>query len=197
MSLAIQVQGVDRCLQKLKDLSKSVQRRIIRKGLRSALMVATRRGKSQVPRGPQGLLRKSLGYKIFKQKAGVFTAGGMIGPRTGFSRTVDHRKVDPVKYGHLVEGGTQAHRIVALQGKALAFRTKAVKRDVLAGVKGRRASSVYVDSVNHPGSRPQRFLQKIQVTSQSGMASAFRGKVLSELMREAAKAKPSEVDDGT
>lgn len=173
-----------------------MQRRIIRKGLRSALMVCARRGKNQVPIGPNRLLRKSLHWKMFRVRAGRFSAAGVIGPKTGLRRVIDGKPVDPVKYAHLVHGGTKAHVIQAAPGGVLAFKTGARKRNVLQGISGRRARSVVTTRVSHPGARPTRFLQKIQVTGQAGMATAFRGKVEAELLREAAKAKPSEVDDG-
>jgi hypothetical protein len=191
MSVTFELQGVQRCLSKLQGLRHSVQRRIIRKGVRAACMVAAKR-KSQVPRGKSGLLRKALGYKLAKSRG--FTATGVVGPRRGFKRWVAGAgMVDPVRYAHLAEGGTRAH--VIKSSAALPFSVspvQSVKR--LAFVAGGR--TVVVPVVNHPGTQAQRWLQKIQVTGQSSMATAFAGKVQSELLREAAKAKPSEVDDG-
>lgn len=198
--ITVRLHGVQECLQKLQGIKRSVQRRILRKAVKAACTVVAKRGRSQVPRGPSGLLRKSLGFKLLKAKPGIFKAAGMVGPRARkFRRMVQGRGiVDPVKYAHLVEEGTKPHRITATT-KPLAFKAFGQKRTLLPNLqtqRGRRAQKVIAQSVQHPGSRPQRFLQRIQVTGQSGMATAFRGTVQTELHREAAKAKPSEVDDG-
>ena len=158
MAFAVQMslQGLDRTLKKLQGLRRSVQRRILRKGIRSACMVGARRGKSQVPRGESGLLKKSLSYKVAKSKPSVYSATGVIGPRVGLKRWIKGRgTVDPVRYGHLVEGGTKPH--VIRSSAQLPFSVapvQAVKR--LAFRKGGRL--IVVSQVQHPGSRAQRFM---------------------------------------
>lgn len=200
MAFAVQfeLQGLATCLEKLRALKRSVQRRILRKGVRSACTAGAKNGKGQVPRGKNGLLRKALGQKTFRVKASTFTAAGMVGIRSkpSFRRVIDGQPHDPSNYAHLVEGGTRTHIIIAKAKKALAFKGGGRVANKLQGIKGRRARSVIVQSVQHPGARPQRFLQKIRVTGQHAMSTAFRRTVETELHREAAKARPSEVDDG-
>lgn len=200
MAFAIksELQGLETCLGKLRALPRSFQRRILRKGVRSSCQAGAKNGRGQVPRGKHGLLRKALGNKVFKHKAGSFTAAGMVGIRSkpSFRRVIDGQPHDPSNYAHLVEGGTRTHIIMARAKKALAFKGGGRTANKLQGIKGRRARSIVVQSVQHPGSRPQRFLQKIRVTGQHAMSNAFRRTVETELHREAAKARPSEVDDG-
>lgn len=181
--VTVQLMGVEACLQKLQAVNRSVGRRILRKGVRASVQLGAKRGKGHVPKGQHGLLRKSLGWKLMKQRPGIFKAAGMVGPRTKvFLRVINGRRVDPGKYGHLVEGGTKPHVINAKDGKRLAFR--------------RGGKSVVVKSVRHPGARRTGFLGRIRAINAHGMSTAFRNKVTHELHIQAAKAKPSEVDDG-
>lgn len=177
-AVKFELRGVREALQKLSGLRESMQRRILRKGVRAACQIGARIGKSHVPR-ETGLLRKSLGYKIAKAKSGAPRALGIIGPRNGWKR--DGR--NPVKYAHLIELGTKPHSIAPKNKKRLSFTAS----------NGRR---VLAKTVQHPGVRPTRFLLKIQMRSQGAMSSALRSKITSELLKQAAKARPSEVDDG-
>lgn len=178
VAVRFELRGVQECLQKLSGLKNSVQRRILRKAVRAACVVGARGGKRYVPR-ETGLLRKSLKYKVAKAKPGVFRALGIVGPE---SKKVNGRNA--AKYAHLLEGGTKPHMI---QGNPLlAFDVK----------RRRRWNKIVATKVNHPGTKPTRFMQKIQVTGQHSMSMAFRGKMNAELLKEAAKARPSEVDDG-
>lgn len=184
--LTYQVLGVQDCLHKLQAVDRCVGKRIIRKGVRRSVQVAAKRGKSDVPIGETKLLKKSLGWKMLRQRSGVFKAAGMVGARTKvFKRVINGRTVDPGKYAHLVDQGTKPHTIAPKNKARLAFISKET------------GQLVVVRGVQHPGTRPTRFLAKIRAMNTSGMSRAFRDTVASELLIEAAKARPSEVDDGT
>ncbi len=172
----VKLEGVEECVQKLHGLRQSMQRRIIRAGTRSACQVGARHGKSGVPRR-KGLLRKSLGWKLAKARAGSMKAVGVVGARKGFKRDGS----DPTKYAHLVDQGVKPHPIAA-------------KKTRLAFAAGGR--TVVVPTVQHPGIQGRHFMRRIYQSGLGAMSSAFRDKVESELHKQAAKAKPSEVDDG-
>lgn len=181
--VTVKLMGVEAALQKLQAVNRSVGRRIIRKCVRASVQVAAKRGKSDVPKGLHGLLKKSLGWKLLKQRAGIFKAAGLVGPRTKvFLRVINGKRIDPGKYGHLVEGGTKPHAILPKTKTRLAFRSGGRLR--------------VVKSVRHPGARRTGFLGRIQVVNTHGMSRAFRDTCTRELAIQAAKAKPSEVDDG-
>lgn len=174
--LKIKLLGAGEAIAKCGGLSRSVGRRIIKMGVRAACQFGAKHGRGYVPKRT-GLLKKSMGYKALRARRDAHSAG-LVG-----ARSMNRNGMNPAKYVHLADQGTKAHRIASKTGKRLAFA---------AG--GR---SVVVPTVRHPGAKAQRFMQRILSTGNAGMSAAFLRKVGTELIKEAVKAKPNEVPDGS
>lgn len=107
------IEGMDKILKKLSMLKKSAATKVMRKGIAAGTKVVLSGAKARLPTKTKylgkrsGLLRKSLGRKTktYRQNGVVV---GVVGPRKGFAKVIDGKRVDPVKYAHLVEGGRKA-----------------------------------------------------------------------------------------
>jgi len=109
MSLSITVTGASALIEKLKGLSRAVEKRIINRAAQAALkpVVATARGR--VPSGT-GNLRKSIGTKRVKRTPRgefVFLVGARRGFKWGDAGTgTEHdpmRYAGPVEFGHVLK----------------------------------------------------------------------------------------------
>jgi hypothetical protein len=174
------LQGAKEAIDKLAAIDRSFQKRILRKGMRKAGQVGARMSKPFIPKD-MGILKKSWYSRLARQKKNAFSAAVIVGPRRRFANP--HGAV-PTKYAHLADRGARPHRIAAEPGKRLAFRSKT-------------GGSVVVSSVSHPGARAQNFTRRAASSSSGAMLGAFTTVVSTELGIQAAKPKPSEVDDGT
>ena len=104
----IEIKGISdlqKALNKLPaEMQKTVEVSALRDGGKQILAAA----KSKCPTGDNGLLKKSLGVTVRKNKRGAmrgkYTA--RIGARSGFAITKGNKRIDPSKYSHLVELGT-------------------------------------------------------------------------------------------
>ena len=177
------LEGAKEAIDKLAAIDRSFQKRILRKGMRKAGQIGARMSKPFVPTD-MGILKKSFYSRLARQKKGTFTAAVIIGPRRRFKNP--HGAV-PTKYAHLADRGAKPHRITAKPGSSLAFMPKGAKSAV---------GSVVVKSVSHPGARGHNFLKRAAASSTSSMLATFTSVVSAELGIQAAKPKPSEVDDG-
>ena len=105
----IQLIGDKKLIRKLKVLSSATVNKIVRPSMKRASKPVITDARNRVPMGGTGLLKKSIGRrgKTYKN-SGVLVE--VIGPRSGFKRTVeiDGKAVikNPTKYAHLVEFGT-------------------------------------------------------------------------------------------
>lgn len=110
------VEGLDGVLKALGSLDKRLRKKGVRKMAMEGGKLVLRRAKQLVPR-ETGLLKKSLGRKVKAYpKSGIAVA--IVGPRNEakFRQQVTRTKgrrasrtliANPVRYAHLVEGGTQ------------------------------------------------------------------------------------------
>jgi HK97 gp10 family phage protein len=111
MSLKITgAKDIERLLYKLPaQMQNRAESTILRQGAKPILKAA----KSKAPKGPTGLLKKSMGVTVKKVK-GVRSA--RVGPRNGFIQTkmvkrrktgeIESQDINPVFYAHLVELGS-------------------------------------------------------------------------------------------
>jgi HK97 gp10 family phage protein len=116
---------------RLRDLDKKAARAAVRKGLNEVTKVVTKDAKANVPKGT-GLLRKSIGRKIVVSRGGAKLLG-VVKPRGGakFTKTVNGKKVNPIRYAHLVEYGrvrvfVKNKKVLAANGKFFGASAKAV-----------------------------------------------------------------------
>lgn len=176
------LQGAQEAVAKLQAVDRSMRKRIQRKGVRKASMLGAKIAKNFVPTRHK-VMRNSMGWRMAKARAAAVRAIGIVGPRRRYTRVIDGKKHVPTNYAHLVEAGTAPHAILPQSGKSLAF-------------KGRHGETVVVPGVNHPGARATHFLRRGNSAARGPMLHVFTRTVTNLLAIEAAKPKPSEVDDG-
>jgi HK97 gp10 family phage protein len=99
------VTGITEAEKIIKNLKGSVQNKILRKAVTKASTIVKNAVQIRVPKF-RGLMRKSIGRKTFTNKRRV-GAYAIVGTRTGFDAVVHGKKLDPVRYGHFPEYGTQ------------------------------------------------------------------------------------------
>lgn len=107
----VEITGLADVFQRLRGVERKVRTKILRQAVQGAgrLILKAARAKVAVR---TGLLRKSLGVKVkVYRKSGVAVA--VVGPRTGFKRTVklpdgSFEIEDPTNIAHLVEKGRRA-----------------------------------------------------------------------------------------
>jgi Bacteriophage HK97-gp10, putative tail-component len=129
-----ELEGLEETMAALRRLKPSKGRAILRKGLTKATRILAKGAKSRAPKGPTGLLKKSIGSKVKTYPKGAVV--GLVGARKGHKKVIDGRNVDPARYSHLSERGRRA---VQAKGKALLIRGKEplfFKRAAAAAGKG-------------------------------------------------------------
>ena len=158
------------------------RRRIVRPGISKSARFVSRMARSKAP-VQSGLLRKSIGVVVRTYENGNVV--GVVGPRHDFKRPVSSSKgrktivtkrnvgqfadssnkivlQNPVKYAHLVEGGTKPHSLG--KGSKIVQRRK-LGTVVAVGKAGRRyRKSIFASAAGqqtgnrHPGAAPKPFL---------------------------------------
>ena len=99
------ITGYKRLVRQFAALGSGGQNRVMRPSLRAGTKPMVKVIRSLVP-VDEGLLKKSIGTQIntYKRSGAVIIR---IGARSGFSEIdEDGKKRDPIRYAHLVEGGT-------------------------------------------------------------------------------------------
>jgi hypothetical protein len=189
----------------------AARRRIVRPGVSKSSRHVSRVARSMAP-ARSGLLRKSIGAVVRTYPNG--TVVGVVGPRHGFKRPVSSsggkktivtkRNVgqfagsanrivvqNPVKYAHLVEGGTKPHAIG--RGSKIVQRSQ-TGAQVAVSQSGRKYRKKLYGSqageqrgIMHPGSAPKPFLapafQRSIPTIKAIMAAEIRKGVVREATR--------------
>lgn len=173
----------------LRGWSPAAQRRISRPGVAKASRLVARIAKQNAPR-QSGLLRASIGSKVRTYRSGV--VAGVVGPRKGFRREVAKSKGrwtatasgvakaraglvarvevrDPVKYAHLVHGGTKPHSTG--KGSVLVIRSSGRPGDQ----SGKR----------HPGARARPFLRDAFQSSLPQARAIMRRSMGEQVRKEA------------
>lgn len=207
--ISVRVEGAKELERMLAGWKPSARRRIVRPGVRKAASIVSKAAKARAPVG-SGLLKKSIGVKMRTYRDG--TVVGVVGPRHGFKRAVSGsgrsrtivtkknvsefhnslvrvRAQNPVKYAHLVHGGTQPHAIgkgsqivrSRVEGSAVAVsksgaRYRRTIRSTSAGTQTGRM---------HPGTRANPFLRDAFTTTRAAQQRAIREAVGKGVTKEA------------
>jgi HK97 gp10 family phage protein len=161
--LRVKVEGVSEILRSLREADEKVAKKSLRQAVNEATKPVLREAKAGVPTATKSL-KKSLGRKVKSYKGGriVFALVGARKDSKGkpakFRRQVRRSKVgkeitrNPVKYLHLVEGGTKPHSLA----------------------KGSRLGI----GKQHPGARPNPFMRRAndrtKITVKSIMANTLQ-----------------------
>ena len=187
------------------------RRRIVRPGISKSARFVSRMARSKAP-VQSGLLRKSIGVVVRTYENGNVV--GVVGPRHDFKRPVSSSKgrktivtkrnvgqfadssnkivlQNPVKYAHLVEGGTQPHAIG--RGSKIVQRTQ-TGAQVAVSKSGRKYRKKSYDAkggeqkgIRHPGAKPKPFLEPAFRASlpmvKAIMSAEIRKGVLKEAQR--------------
>ncbi len=152
LGYGVAIFGDKELVRNLDRLSEGIQRRIIAKAVRKGgepILTASEQYAQRSRR--TGLLIKSLGMKVGKRKTDK-AVYAVIGPRRGFKKQIGVTKsgkpkyADPVRYAHLVEGGTSHSAakpflrpaLATQRGRALDAIADEVWRGVIAELGGVR-----------------------------------------------------------
>ncbi len=165
-TIRVELQGLQEAISSLQGLKRSVRNRILKKAITKAVQPITKDAKARAPRR-SGALRKSIYYKVVSYRRNG-TVAGVIGPRKGFARVLDGKRIDPVYYAHLVELGRKGVSVKKV--KVLSDGTRFYGSTVAAVA-------------------PQRFLQQAWAAGSQRAAATFAAIVAEEIRKEAAKAR--------
>lgn len=166
------VAAVQRALEGVKQ---GVANRVIKGAVAKQARLVARQAKAAAPRGPTGLVKRSIGsvYKVYKQKqVWVF----VIGPRTRFTAvSPTGEKVSAVRVAHLAERGR-----ARVSASAKLLRIPLLKGARKKSVKG----FAFVKSVRPAAGT--HFIEKAWHSLQ-GRKQQLSDDILKGIMREAAK----------
>lgn len=131
MSISARVDGLEPLLAKLETMKRTMGVKIARRAIGAGTKILLREAKAKTPRR-HGLLKKSQGRKIkvYRQSG---TVVGIVGPRTGFGTVIKGKKVDPVKYGPIVEARTRF--MTQARDSAKGAVASAIKTELAAGIE--------------------------------------------------------------
>lgn len=111
ISFGIDPGQLQELVNRLRDLDKKAARAAVRKGMGDVTKPVNKDAKANVPKRT-GTLRKSIGRKVFVTRGGA-QVFGVVKPRGGekYAPIISGRKINPIKYAHLVEYGRVSVKI--------------------------------------------------------------------------------------
>lgn len=171
-AFGLEVKG-DAHLQKaLQKLTERPLRGVLTKAMTAATSPIRKAMRESVPL-EHGWLKKSLGtrQRFYRRKQVVFAA---VGPRNR-PMIVEGRKVNPVKYTHLVEFGTKPHSIVRKRFNSI----KNTRGGLYLKQYGR-----FARRVRHPGTRASGFMRRAYSQTAPPAFRAFGERAWLEIKKE-------------
>jgi HK97 gp10 family phage protein len=169
--------GVDWLKQALQEADKVVSKKAMRDGINEATKPVLKAEKDAVPVQTK-TLKRALGRKVkaYGNSTKGYVVVGVVGARKDaagkpakFGRVVKVGGRDqyrnPVKYDHLVEGGTKPHSLS--KGSRLAKRGK--------------AATGQGTGKKHPGAKPKPFVSKARESTKYTVKSIIVGKLQNAL----------------
>lgn len=150
------VKGMDKVQKALESLPLNIQKRALNSSIRAGGREVVKQARKELRKSNKTMnLSKSIGVKVLKPKG--FTILSIVGPRVGKGQRYDGW------YAHLVEYGTQPHKITPKkQNLENALNTN------LYGFKG---------SVDHPGAKAKPFMRPAFDKSKKKSVDAFGKKL--------------------
>lgn len=182
--VSAKIEGLEPLIKSLQALEKKAAKKILKDAVNEGSKLILKAAKANVPTGPTGLLKKSLGRKV-KVYRNTGKVVAIIGPRSGFKQTKQGKQLtalgkkfkdagaNPVHYAHLVEFGRHAVSPQDAKVLAIAFPDAVAFRPSAEAVPP------------HPFMRPA--LDSTQ--------SAVRG-VIEQKIREGIEREAGKTDDG-
>ena len=156
----IELDGVAHLQRFLKELPKRTSKKALKQAVNAGGTVVAKAARKEVPK-KHGLLKKSITKKVKTYTSG--NAVALIGSNKDTSETIDGRRHVPALYLHLVMGGTKPHAITSKPYVPLL---------------GLRVS-------NHPGTKPNPFLQRAFEATKAEAAATMEAKLYDVLRKEA------------
>lgn len=166
--LVYRIEGQKEVLRKFRALEKKGARRAVRKAVRAGAAPEVKEAKRNAPR-ETGLLKKAIGLKFKSYRGGQFVLA-VIGAKSRKDATTGR---NPVKYVHLVDGGTKAHRIPR------------ASRKVILKWTDESGDAFYSPIVFHPGTKPTQFMLRSFRNTRALQLRMFRSKFAVEVIAEA------------
>lgn len=163
-----ELKGFENINKLLKTLPGRIERRLVRRALRSGASVVSKRTKQLAPKGATGNLRRSIAVKMMKREMGasVYNRNGSgMGKFDGW-------------YAHIIEKGSKRHRINLWKSKSAKKHGGSSLKKVLSG-----GGKTYGTNVNHPGTSARPFM--VPALEQSAkQALSVMGRRLAELLEK-------------
>jgi HK97 gp10 family phage protein len=145
-STTMRLDGGKELNRRLGRLSEALQKKVLRKAVRKPGRLIANAARRKIRHEETGLLKKSLGVYV-KLYKGSWTAVAIVGPRKSVIGSKGEvypsrrsNKVWPVKYAHLVEGGTKPHDNPPFQ-------------------RWGTGKWVHMPRGRHPGAKPKPFME--------------------------------------
>jgi HK97 gp10 family phage protein len=159
---SVSIQGEKRLIEELKRLEGALSKKIQRPAVTKAGRVMRTAIAGTAPT-KEGNLKRSMGMKVRSYRS---IAVAVVGPRTNYvgTRVNQYGRVQaawPVKYAHLVEGGTKAH--------AIPF--------------GPKELGAARPLIRHPGARPARFMARAYASAAGRAMSVLNDELEAGLNR--------------
>jgi HK97 gp10 family phage protein len=152
----ISLEGIKTTISAIGSLGSKVGSKVIIKATRAGCRVFLKAARRKVPQHRTGTLRRELTIKIKRKRGFIVGRVGARNRKTG--------KNNPAHYLHLIERGTKPHNIpgpITLHGRTYS-------------------------NVAHPGSRPQRPVERAMNEMLITALSAYGAKLDEEVLKEAA-----------
>ena len=165
-------------------VGKTKARTITLQGVRAGAKVLLKAARSMAPRRKRsGALRQAQGIKAAKGRRGNTISYAVQGAKTKFVKMVTPKgyrtpqKTVPANYDHLVEGGTQPHRL----GKGESVGRAAVgRRRAVAGTSQTRGGQ-------HPGTKPNPYRKRAYESVKGEVGAAMNRAMAEAIQKEIAK----------
>lgn len=189
-TIDIRIEGVARAVANLRSLEYNTRRRVVSAAVRAANAVVVKEARAQAPRR-RGALAASIRGSLKLDRS----TGTLVGAIAFKSTKAQKRKGWDAFYAHMVIGGTKPHQIPRSHKVARLRKEKygggkdmryAANRGTIARRYAVFGGRVY-SRVQHPGIKPNPFMERTADTSFTAAVAAFQTKFSEAMEAEIAK----------
>ena len=159
--VTVELKGVRSTYETLKDMEFKIVRKILQSAVRAGMAEIRTTARKLAP-VETGLLRKQLTSSAKTDRVTGTVVGTLKPKRTKAARAKG--KAHSGRYLHLVVGGTKEH-----------------------GISAARFKGQYYSRVQHPGAKPQPFMDQAVSISYRAALISFNAKLDERVLKEAAK----------
>ena len=171
--IGITLHGADEAIRKLRDLEYNGVRRAVTKAVRAGINEVLKLAKNMAP-NDTGALRRQLRSSVGRDRKSLMIRGRIRCKRTKseWRKRGQKGNRNAGKYLHLVVAGTRPHSI-----------PKITDEDRVRLIFG----NIVVSRVDHPGAKPQPFLEKAAILGMGRAVKTFSARLAAEVDKETAK----------